>query len=394
MLGKRVGLLCVATVVSCGSASSWAEADSMVDIQRLVLQGVGPGALGVMPGRSMLSLYGTVDVGLDYTHGPSGNMKRVESNNAWTSKFGIYGQESLGRGLTAFFRLESGFNPDSGTQQSKTSFFNRGSFVGLSSTDWGTVSLGKQLSGASSLAIGADPFLATGHQSIYSYLAAFSDLGYGSSLDINRINNSISYTTPLLWEHVGINAFYALKGNQDVGPRTHNQSLSIYYASQENFMSASYSQNWCDPSPAATSQCSHDATREPSIRTDNVLLNVSHDFGFLTGTAVLSWINPRNTGGANAMLYFAGVQKKIGAHLLRVTAGFRDTTQKANHAWGMTFGDDYFLSKRTSLYARFGFIRNSSASALTYNYEPENGFPLPKPGGSVHSLTVGIAHHF
>ncbi|MGT2509368.1 porin [Cupriavidus basilensis] len=366
----------------------------MQDIQRTIISGLGPGALGTVPGRSMLAIYGTVDVGLDYTRGPSGKIGRVFSNNSWTSKIGIYGEESLGGGWSAYFRLEAGFNPDNGTLQTNSSFFNRGSYVGLANKDWGSLSLGKQLSGASALAIGADPFLAVGHQSIYSYLAAFRDLGYGASVDSNRINDSISYTSPLFNKSIGFNVFYALKETQGSGPDTHNRAVSVFYSHPKTFASLSLSQNWCDPTPTSTTPCAKDNVIEPSIRTDNFLFNVMQDLGIFTGSIVYMRTIPKGTNTATASLYLLGAQKMIGRHFLRATVGYRDTSINGNHAWGMTIGDDYYLSRRTSLYGRWGMLRNGPNSALTYNYDASNAFPLPQTGGSVNAFTVGITHHF
>lgn len=383
--------------IALGVLPCLASADdggSMADMRRLIISGLGPGAAGATPGRSMVSVYGTVDVGVDFTRGPAGNRARVQGNNAWTSKLGVYGEEDLGDGWSAFFRLEAGLNPDTGTQQSSSAFFNRGSYVGISHRDWGSVSVGKQLSGASALAIGADPFLATGHQSIYSYLAAYRDLGYGSSVDSNRINDSISYSSPLIAKSVGFNLFYARKEAQGTGPGTHNRAVAVFYSDPKTFVSASYSQNWCDPIATSTTPCARDSVVEPTIRTDNLVVSGARDLGPLTGSAVFIRTMPKYAGDASANLYVLGVQKMMGRHLLRATAGYRDTSIPGNHAWGMTLGDDYYLSKRTSIYARLGGLKNGRASALTYNYEPTDAFPLPSLAGSVTGVTMGITYQF
>ena len=254
--------------------------------------------------------------------------------------------------------------------------------------------MGKQLSGASSLAIGADPFLATGHQSIYSYLAAFRDLGYGASVDVNRINDSISYSSPILGKHFGFNVFYAFKQAPGAGPDTHNRALSGFYTSSQTFASVSLSQNWCDPIATSTSPCARDSILEPSIRTDNFLVNVAHDFGWFTGSAVFVRTQPQGIGNATAKLYLLGAQKMIGRHLLRATVGYRDTTIAGDHSWGVTLGDDYYLSRRTALYGRLGTLRNGAASSLTYNFEAANAFPLPSVGRPVTGVTAGIVHQF
>lgn len=391
---KKIGFLLFAIFFGVAPRLSWADGGSMQDIRRLVVSGLGPGAMGATPGSSRVSLYGTVDIGLDYTRGEQGSSKRVLSNNAWTSKVGLYGEEYLGEGWSAYFRMEAGFNPDTGAMQSASSFFNRGSYVGISNKEWGSLSLGKQLSGATALAIGADPFLATGHQSIYSYLAAYRDLGYGASVDSNRINDSISYSSPIIAGSLGFNAFYAFKGLPGSGPKTHNRAVSMFYSGDKTFASVSLSQNWCDPIATSTTPCVSDNIVEPTVRTDNFLVSAMQDFGPFTGSAVYMQTRPQSPGSATAKLYLLGAQKLVGRHLLRATVGYRETSIAGNHAWGLTVGDDYYLSKRTALYGRWGTLRNGPNSSLTYNYEAANKFPAPSVGGVVSGFTVGITHHF
>ncbi|CAB3801228.1 Outer membrane porin protein 32 [Paraburkholderia caffeinitolerans] len=382
-----------AALTACLAPMTAAEADSMRDIIGYEAVGGGPGVFGVVPATSMVSIYGSMDVGLDYTNAGGKTVTRVESGNEYASKWGIYGQEYLGSQWTAFFRLESAFNLNNGTVQSQTSFFNRASYVGLSSPVWGTVSVGRQLSGEGAMAIGSDVFLANGHHSISAYLSGYSDLGYGANVDLSRVNNSISYTTPNFGPF-SANLFYALKSNQTVGPRTKNASITFAYATSKNIATASYSQTYCDADPSASTPCLHDATIEPSVRTDNVLLSYLHDFGGFTGAASYLWNHPRFPGDHSSQTLVLGAEKMISRNLLRASVGYRDTTQTGNHAWGVTLGEDYFLSKRTSLYARFGFLKNGPKSAQTYNFDTTDAFPLPAMSKSVVSTTIGVLHNF
>lgn len=370
-----------------------AEPGSMMDIIGLQAVAAGPGAFGPIPGKSMLTLYGTMDAGLDYTRSSGKSSFRIESGNVLASKWGIYGQEDLGGQSTAFFRLESAFNLNNGSQQSQASLFNRGSYVGLSNPALGTVSVGRQLSGEGIMAIGSDVFLANAHQSIFTYLSAYADLGYGANVDLARINNSISYTTPR-YGAFSANLFYALKSNQAVGPQTKNRSVTLSYIDAQNMATASYSQTYCEVSPASTTPCVHDATVEPSVRTDNVLLTYIHDFGSFTGALAYMNNRPRFAGDYTSQMAVVGVERLMGRHLMRASIGYRDTTQSGNHAWGMTVGEDYYLSRRTSLYMRLGFLKNGPKSAQTYNFDATNGFPLPVAGNFVPSATIGMMYNF
>ncbi|WP_414443315.1 porin [Burkholderia sp. 22PA0106] len=99
--------------------------------------------------QSSVTLYGTIDAGLDYiSNQKSGNVSgpsySVQSGNVSTSRWGLRGNEDLGGGLSAVFTLENGFSVNNGKLGNGGDEFGRQAFVGLSSNQWGTVTLGRQ----------------------------------------------------------------------------------------------------------------------------------------------------------------------------------------------------------------------------------------------------------
>jgi hypothetical protein len=128
--------------------------------------GLGPQTLGVAPQRSFVTLYGTVDEGLNYTRGGSQGVTRLQSGGALTSKFGIYGQEYLGNNWSALFRLENGFMGNTGATQDSTSMFNRASYVGMQNPFYGQMTFGRQYTSGGAAALGADPFLGPANRPI------------------------------------------------------------------------------------------------------------------------------------------------------------------------------------------------------------------------------------
>jgi predicted porin len=99
--------------------------------------------------QSSVTLYGTLDTGLDYisnqkagTGGKSNWM--MESGNVSTDRWGLRGNEDLGGGLSAIFDLENGFNIDSGKFSNGGDEFGRQAWVGIASTQWGSVTMGRQ----------------------------------------------------------------------------------------------------------------------------------------------------------------------------------------------------------------------------------------------------------
>jgi len=94
--------------------------------------------------QSSVTLYGIVEDGVDYVSNVQGeHLVRLASGVTAGSRWGLRGIEDLGGGLSAIFRLESGFDLDTGRLGSGLAF-SRNAFVGLSDTKLGTLTLGRQ----------------------------------------------------------------------------------------------------------------------------------------------------------------------------------------------------------------------------------------------------------
>jgi GBP family porin len=99
--------------------------------------------------QSSVTLYGTLDTGIDYIS----NQKSatggsaawgVQGGNVSTNRWGLKGSEDLGGGLSAVFDLENGFNLANGKFSNGGDEFGRQAWVGLSSSTYGTLTLGRQ----------------------------------------------------------------------------------------------------------------------------------------------------------------------------------------------------------------------------------------------------------
>lgn len=370
-----------------------ADGEQMASIYSAGATGFGPQVWGVASRRSFVQLYGSVDLGINYINAGGRVATRVESGNAWTSKFGFYGQEYLGDDWTVFFRLESGFTANNGSLQDSSQMYNRASFIGVDNPAYGKLTLGRTYSTTGTASLAVDPFYANAHEAIYTYLGTTSDLGYGASADgVNRVNNLINYTSPRFFGYFAAGVSYAFKSNQTVGPAVHTRGVSLTFNSASTMVGAAYGQTWCDP--GVTSNCTHDTTNEPTVRTDVFVLNTQHDFGPVVGQAAFVQFVPRYAGDGIARLYTLGLQRFAGRTLYRLALDYRDTTIKQDYAYGATIGADYFFSKRTAMYFRGGWLHNGPQSSLTYNYDTAASGTLVSKGQSVTSLTLGMYHHF
>ena len=112
---------------------------------------------GVASAQSSVTIYGRVDESFAKPVGTK-DKQIADNGGAGGSRLGFKGTEDLGNGLSALFRFEHGFYPDDGTAASSSAFWNRYAMVGLSSTKFGTLSLGRLENGAWDVITSFDPF--------------------------------------------------------------------------------------------------------------------------------------------------------------------------------------------------------------------------------------------
>lgn len=95
--------------------------------------------------QSSVTLYGLIDEGFNYTSNAGGHSGyQMVSGDTVGSRWGLRGTEDLGGGIKAVFRLENGFNVNSGGLSNGGREFGRQAYVGLSSDRFGTITLGRQ----------------------------------------------------------------------------------------------------------------------------------------------------------------------------------------------------------------------------------------------------------
>ena len=108
--------------------------------------------LGAFAGSAIaadVTLYGVVDMGLNYTHVDMDQANvddvdsfQMKSGQQSGSRWGLKGTEDLGNGMTVGFVLENGFNVDDGSLADSDRLFNRESQVFVRS-NFGELSFGR-----------------------------------------------------------------------------------------------------------------------------------------------------------------------------------------------------------------------------------------------------------
>ncbi|CAB3761500.1 porin [Paraburkholderia humisilvae] len=167
------------------------------------------GAAGAAHAQSSVTLYGTIDTSLTYVNHAQGSanlwaLGNSSAGNLSGTRWGIKGNEDLGGGLAAIFQLENGFDPSTGKLNQGGRMFGRQAFVGLASTQYGTVTLGRQY----------DPLidLVQGITADNYFGSAFATAGDVDNYDNSfRVSNAVKYASPV-WSGFQFETMYAFGG--------------------------------------------------------------------------------------------------------------------------------------------------------------------------------------
>src|SRR6478609_8780487 len=168
-------------------------------MKRTLIAGAALATLsGAAQAQSNVTLYGLIDAGITYTNsqitgtGAGGHSNwQMTSGGVQYSRWGLRGAEDLGGGLQAIFNLENGFNVNNGQLSSANRIFNRLAYVGVSSRDFGSLTLGRQTDGMVDF---LGPLSLTGTQYGGTHFAHPFDVD--NLNDSFQINNSVKYSSP------------------------------------------------------------------------------------------------------------------------------------------------------------------------------------------------------
>lgn len=161
---------------------------------------------GAAHAQSSVTLYGTIDTALVYANNAGGKHQvEMNSSNVLGNRWGLRGYEDLGNGAGALFLLENGYSSNTGGFQQGGDLFGRQAYVGLTSKQAGTLTLGRQYD---SVVDFVGPLIAGTQWA--TYLG-----GHPGDLDNTnndyRSNSSVKYTSPT-WNGLRVSGLYSFGG--------------------------------------------------------------------------------------------------------------------------------------------------------------------------------------
>ncbi|WP_233888301.1 porin [Paraburkholderia flagellata] len=344
--------------------------------------------------QSSVTLYGIADTAIRYTtHANTAGDSKVQLGNGGASEsvFGLIGSEDLGGGMRAVFQLENRFFLNSGVMDPTYPFFNT-AFVGLQSSTFGRLTLGRQLNPMAD-AVGRTYM----SQNFYQFRP---EVGMAQG---NFTSNMAKYAA--VWHDVTLELSYAFGGTAGAFGAGSQIGASLAYVPKGPLrLGAAY----LDSRDAVNSSAHFKSwTAGAAYTISNTTVNAGwvvnrQDQGFVGNFPNGPFTAPQltalkfNTFSSREM-FFAGVSQRFGGATL-VSANVWRTLQTGKaasgdgHATQFQLLADYSLSKRTDTYIEgdYSLYRGGLIGAQLQGF---NGASAAA-GSTQLGLMAGLRHRF
>ena len=364
-------------------------------------------AFGLVQAQSSVTVYGILDagyIGSNYKGtGTSPTTKQTTSafgSSAETpSRLGLRGSEDLGGGTSAFFTVETGLIP---TGSTASTWNNRQSFVGIKQAGIGQVAVGTQYTPIFNAIVLTDPGKANdvvgsvlfpsspqawGNSGTAPFAQPTSSAGTSDAFTV-RTSNTLTATTADFNGLVGT-AMYTLNNQNSTQTDattggTNNASgygFGVNYTYDKLLVSANYQSlksqqtgTLTSPTPSLWTGSSGGVNTQDN----QTYIAGTYDFGILKAYA--GWINRKATDTLNSGYYASRSAQQIGIRgfwtpviesWASIGNGVTKTYgvgQPTYNFTGYQLGSNYYLSKRTNLYAIFGSTQTSTIDVSANSY--------------------------
>ena len=343
--------------------------------------------------QSSVTLYGLIDAGLTYTNNQGGSHNfKATSGQVNGSRWGLRGSEDLGGGLKAIFVLEDGFNIMNGTLGQSGREFGRQAFVGLSSNQFGAVTLGRQYD---SVVDYLGPLALTGTQ--------YGGTQFAHPFDNDNLDNSFRINTSVKYQSVNYAGFKfgGLYGfSNEAGGFADNRTYSVgasynygplnvaagYLQLNNNLTPAGLQRTW-----GAGLNYAFGPATVGFVFTQTKLFDASQITGQQTGGAAVRLTNNYarfNNYELNGRYNLTPALSLAGAYTY--TDARLDGEKPSFHQFSLQTA--YALSKRTDVYLQGEYVHAIDLEGTGLG-APINGVGMSSTPNQV-SATVGIRHRF
>lgn len=320
---------------------------------------------GSAQAQSQVTVYGLASVELLRVTGVNngtlaapnvGSQTRLDNSKVTNSRIGFRGTEDLGGGWSAVFGLESAVALDTGAQANTSKFWNRGSFVGLKSNDFGTLTFGRQWNLQDGV---MSRYFIGGGYAVFQ----LSEFGYISDL----VDNAVKYASPT-WGGLQVQALVA----PGEGSGSKVGELAANYVAGPFEIGATY----------------REAENPAGLKDKQSAMGVSYKLGDWRLHGGLAFSDPKALGLRKAKAYDIGLVWDA-TPVLNITLDYvkRDQKDSGDDSDYWRLQGTYALSKRSALFANLVALRNDGAAAQKFY---GNG----AAGQNQNVFSLGIRHWF
>ncbi|ABO59050.1 porin [Burkholderia vietnamiensis] len=374
---------------------------------KLIVAAVLSAVAATSHAQSSVTLYGLIDTGIVYTNNQGGSSAwQMQSSMLSNEVWGLRGSEDLGGNLHAIFRLENGFNIQSGRNTYSGSMFGRQAYVGLKSNTYGTLTLGRQ------------------YDAVVDMLGpiSFANNGDGNNLgahpfdndnldDSFYINNSVKYVSPT---YRGLQAEAQYGFSNAAGGFSNNRAYSfgLTYSIGTFNLAAAYLQLNNGGLTGGGALSNNDFVSFPSAR--QRVFGVGGNYTYGPATVGLIWTRSLfddTAPGANSTilqsfdsLHFNNYEINVhytltpaitlaGAYTF-TEGSFSGASGSGDPKWHqVTVMADYSLSKRTDVYVEGVYQHAYGAAGSAFEGAMINGLGQSSTGNQV-AATIGMRTRF
>jgi predicted porin len=358
--------------------------------------------------QSSVTLFGTIDEGLNFTSNVAGSRSyQMATSELATSRWGIKGNEDLGGGFSTVFDLESGFDVNSGKLYYGDRMFGYQAYVGLQSTQYGTLLLGRQYD---SIVDVISPLTANGNWAGWLFSHPLDNDNTDGSY---HVSNAVKFTSN---NYGGFSATAAYGFSNAAGAFSENRfySAGLSYVYNTLTVGAAFA-NLGQPGTTAGGAVASDDAGFTAQNQKTYALGATYGIGAATVGAVYThvalqqptssiYLTTLGLDGADVRFdnfelnahYNVTPSILVGAMYLYARAQVRRDGNDTGVHWNQVgLMGQYLLSKRTNVYLQYVYQRVSggpTGSALDQAFVP--GTAGPSSGANVSVVRLGMSHTF
>ncbi|HZZ11485.1 MAG TPA: porin [Paraburkholderia sp.] len=356
-------------------------------------------AAGGAAAQSSVTLYGVVDANIQYQSNGGVHSYSEKSGGSTGSLFGLKGEEDLGGGLKAQFDVESGFNVNNGGLfADTTALFYRQAWVGLTSAQYGSLTMGRQYDPSFRVIYPAEPFRANEVLSPFSANVLAVDRNtLSTQYDSGRASNSIMYQSPDL-RGVKLYGMYAFSTTvtQPV-PATSGNMLNVgaSYSGYGFYAGLAYVNQHPGqetiatlPGPLNLLGTEH-FIGALAYRIGIVNFQFNYSYNRAQDPAPGSLAARVGTAHSLSIAELGATIQATPADLITIAGVQRNVRGAHDNTPSIEVGVDHSISKRTSFYLRAGYMKNNGTATVSWP-----GITVSEPGTKQILAALGMTHRF